>query len=354
MFIIIEGPDAAGKSSMLAELHRHLTVTRGTKDVHSFHKGRPLEETRELVLSEYVLSIDELVTSGECVVSDRWHWGEHTYAPLKRPHTDTDGYGLLGRAGWRWTELFLLSRGAGVWVLDQPLDVLRERLSQRGDDYINESELAAIAERYESGIRVAPSFVERLRPRPDDIRDLRRIAKAVVDHAAFGLGQSARLRYSFPEYIGPIVPQALLLSDARRSTEPAGPLTRLPLIPLVGSAGEFLLSGLSERFWPRVGLIAMNTDQGASEDRLRGLWSTLGYPPIIALGEDARLFAARAGTGTSVVGSVMHPRSAQHLPSAGAVGSDEYAQVSQRYGMSIEALVRVHEDMRREERLKRV
>jgi len=306
MFIIVEGPDAAGKSSMLDALDHHLEVACGIRAVHHFHKGRPLEETRRWVLNEYVLSIDDLATSGACIVADRWHWGEVTYAPLKRPHTNKDGYGLLGRAGWRWVELFLLSRGATTWILSQPLDVLRARLEARGDDFVSSDELGSIVERYEFGETVAPSVVERLIPDPNEMSSLRAIARAVVDRAGFSSRQTFKLRTEYPEYIGPVTPKALLLGDRRNVTAKYGEETRLPFMPVDGNSGEFLLDSLPERVWPRVGIV--NANELGDGERLHGLWSALGYPRVISLGREAENAAIAAGIEFEMAGTLAHPQ----------------------------------------------
>lgn len=331
MFIIIEGPDAAGKSSMLGALEHHLSVSCGVRNAHHFHKGRPLEETRRWVLNEYVLSIDELATSGACIVADRWHWGEVTYAPLKRPHTNKDGYGLLGRAGWRWVELFLMSRGATTWILSQPLDVLRARLESRGDDFVSVGELGAIAERYDFGMTVAPSVVERLVPKPNDTSSLRGIAKAVVDRAGFSTRQTFKLRTEYPEYIGPTTPRALILGDKRNVTERYGDETRLPFMPVDGNSGEFILDALPEKIWPKLGIV--NANDLDDTERLHGLWSALGYPRVISLGREAERAAIDAGLEFEMAGTLAHPQYVRRF----------HSNDKTKYGEAIERLARGEE-----------
>jgi hypothetical protein len=329
MFVIIEGPDAAGKSSMLDALKRAITKIPGALPINSFHKGRPLEESRRWALNEYVISIDDLATSGATIVADRWHWGEVTYAPLKRPHTNLDGYGLLGVAGWRWVELFLMSRGATTWVMTQPLDVLEVRLRRRGDDFVEVDELAAIVERYDFGVSVAPSVVERLQPGDSGLSALRGMANAVVDRAMQVQKKTAPLRRDFPEYIGSTRPIALLLGDRRNITSEYGEETRLPFMPVNGNSGDFLLSALPDSFWPRAGIV--NANDVKDPVRLYELWDTLGRPPVIALGREAER-VAKLTEFTNLVGTVAHPQYMRRF----------HFDEKMHYGRTIEQLARGH------------
>jgi len=325
MFIIIEGPDAVGKSSMLDAIKSAVSKISGASPINTFHKGRPLEESRRWVLNEYVMSIDDLATSGATIIADRWHWGEVTYAPLKRPHTNLDGYGLLGAAGWRWVELFLLSRGATTWVMTQPLEVLQERLERRGDDFVSVDELAAIVEQYDFGISVAPSVVERLRPGDKGLSALRGVAEAVVNRAVFAQQQTAPLRAMFPEYIGSTSPRVLLLGDRRNITSEYGDETRLPFMPVNNNSGEFLLSALPDALWPRVGIV--NANDIRDPDRLQRLWGVLGSPIAVALGREAE----RAASDAEIpVRTLAHPQYVRRFHS----GDKE------QYGRAIEQFAR--------------
>jgi hypothetical protein len=116
MFIIVEGTDASGKTTLVNEIQKQLETLFPRKSIEFYHKSKPEQMTRRWVLEDYVTSIETGDWQNRIAVADRWHWGEVTYAPLKRPESSTDGYGLLGVAGWRWVELFLRSRGvAQFW-----------------------------------------------------------------------------------------------------------------------------------------------------------------------------------------------------------------------------------------------
>ena len=166
MFIVIEGADGSGKSSLIAEIKSQIQARFPERSVTEFHKGKPEEETLRWVLNEYAISIEKQDWTSRLAIADRWHWGEVTYAPIKRPHTCNDSYGLLGRSGWRWVELFLMSRGVAQFWLYQPLEVLIERINSRGDDFVNTDELARVLEYYSFGAGATARLAGKIQPHP--------------------------------------------------------------------------------------------------------------------------------------------------------------------------------------------
>ncbi len=202
MFIIVEGTDASGKSSLISEINRQVSELYPNQQISYFHKGRPDEETRRWVLEEYAIDVSLIDWRASIAIADRWHWGEVTYAPLKRAHTCTDDFGLLGVSGWRWVELFLMSRGASQFWLHQPLEVIQKRLSLRGDTFVSPDELAYILERYTfCANNAVASLAGELTPREDSSQLIGALAKHVITVASARAQGAARLA-NYPEYIG--------------------------------------------------------------------------------------------------------------------------------------------------------
>jgi hypothetical protein len=280
MFIVIEGTDASGKSSLIYSIEKVLQERYPEAHITKFHKGRPDEETRRWVLNDYVNSIEKRNWFRSVALSDRWHWGEVTYAPKYRPHTNQDGYGLLGKAGWRWVELFLMSRGVAQFWLYQPLDVIQRRLEFRGDDFVNVDDLKDILVNYHTA-GTASCIIERLDPPEDSFDLVPQIAEYVVDTAA-RVEEMAQKLELFPNYIGNPNPQILLVGDKRNITKRHGEETKLPFMPVDGNSAEYLLSSLPEHVWRNIGLININ-DQDNKES-FTALWTMLGFPSIVVLG----------------------------------------------------------------------
>ncbi len=302
MFIIIEGTDAAGKSTLIEAVHAETRRRHPDRKIHLLHKGRPAEETRRWVVSDYVLSVEDVDLDRDIIIADRWHWGEATYAPLKRPHTDTDGFGLLGRAGWRWTELFLASRGVAHFWLYQPLDVISRRLAERGDDYVRVEELGGILRLHRRAYKNS-LFSIKLSPVDGDLDAVKSSARAIVDFAEACAAVAAPLR-QFPHYIGDVEPRVLLVGDERPARPWYGSSTTLPFIPVDGNSGNYLMSALRERFWRRVGVVNANE----RPDQLAELWVALGRPAVVALGRAAEKALVRAGFDADDYAVLPHPQ----------------------------------------------
>lgn len=300
MFIVIEGTDASGKTSLIEAIDAEIRSRYPSSDLQKFHKGRPGEETRRWVLNDYVTSIESVDWTRNNALSDRWHWGEITYAPLKRPHTNSDGYGLLGRAGWRWTELFMKSRGISQFWLYQPLDVIQSRLSSRGDDFVNVNELSGILDQYNAAA-VVSNLTDILKPEADSLDGIADLARRVVDTASLNSERVKKL-VSFPEYIGSLEPEVLLVGDCRNIVKKYGVETHLPFMPVDGNSGEFLLTALPSEFWKTVGIVNVNDMNGS----FSALHTALNSPTTIALGRLAAKGMESQGVTPDVV--LPHPQ----------------------------------------------
>jgi len=304
MFIVIEGTDASGKSSLIAAVEHELNERFATTPTRLFHKGRPDEQTRRWVLNDYVTSI-ETINWFNCIgLSDRWHWGEVTYAPKFRPSTNKDGYGLLGKAGWRWVELFLMSRGVAQFWLYQPLDVIQQRLASRGDDFVDVDDLSDILKQYEIACG-SSNIIAKIEPPADSVDLIPEVAKYVVDNAEQVELMAAKLE-PFPFYIGNPNPKVLLVGDTRNIVKKYGEETKLPFMPVDGNSAEYLLTAMSEELWRAVGIININ-DEGVKDSFLE-LWRTLGFPRIVVLGRLAEKTLASIPVHEDYYSVLPHPQ----------------------------------------------
>lgn len=299
MFIVLEGADASGKSTLFEEIVRQLEKINPGASIDLFHKGKPEELTRRWALHEYAVAIESSDWARRIAVADRWHWGEVTYAPIKRPETCKDEYGLLGVAGWRWVELFLESRGVAQFWIYQPLEVITERVNSRGDDFVDAHELAGILDRYEFGYNKAYG-VELKVTVPSGMNYVKYAADAIIQTATKKANAAEPLS-KFPMYIGPRWPTSLLIGDKRNDpTE-----TILPFMPINGNSGDYLLSSLPEASWRACGII--NSDD-FSEDSLNDLLEVLGQPKIVALGRLAEKKIRQCGLNDDRYVVLPHPQ----------------------------------------------
>ena len=331
MFIIIEGTDASGKSTLVETIQNKLCASDSGVPVQVFHKDKPAELTRRWALDQYVLSIENSVNQDSLAVTDRWHWGEATYGPLKRPDSCVDGLGLLGNAGWRWTEMFLMSRGAAAFWLYQPLDVVTKRIGVRGDDYVVSDELGALIDLYDNASARSAVFAGKLQPSPDSLEEVDALAEAVIQTALEVEIESEHLK-NIPFYIGNPRPSALLIGDQKNMNRWYGSVTNLPFIPVDGNSGDFLMGALPDDFWPTAGIINGNDH---SAETLYEAWRTLGSPPVVALGRMAQPPCEQAEIELRAVTS--HPQHVKRF----------YASQQREYGEAIRALARGEETQKR-------
>jgi len=317
MLIIVDGPTCAGKSTLSEQLAGYLREF--SRDITFVHKSQPQVLNRRWVLKDYVLE-HETYQPGISfdMLADRWHFGEATYARLYRPDTDKDGFGLLGVAGWRWVELFLLSRGALGIRLDADNQTLVDRLHTRGDDHVADAEtLIRVADAYRSAGAYSPSTqlvfdTTRAELEPINLDDIYFAALAAEALPAEILGHT-------PEYVGNPRPDVLLVGDKRNVTKKYGNETMLPFMPVDQSSGVWLLESLPEDLWPRIGMVNGNDMTGD----LRQLWELLGRPRPVALGNQAEKALLRAEFDPMEFSLVKHPAHARRFDHSNKV---EYGQ----------------------------
>jgi len=283
MFIAIEGCDGSGKSSLVAAIKDEILSSNPSAEIVMHHKGRPPQETRRCLLYEYAIDYENVDFASAIHLADRWHWGERTYAPIKRPHTNKDGHGLLGVAGWRWVELFMQSRGMAQFYLYQKPEVIKARIENRGDSFVNLDEIDKIYGAYNSTAKTAALIAETIIPGESSIDNLPEFAKHIIDIATAVSRRAAHL-FKYPGYIGVPNPSVLLLGDKRNVVDVYGDETILPFMPVSGNSGEFLLEALPDYLWPKVGIV--NANEISATD-LVSLHAELGHPPIVALGRMA-------------------------------------------------------------------
>lgn len=324
MFIVIEGTDASGKSTLVEAIKKNMAVAQPHKTLDFFHKGKPEEMTRRWVLNDYVNSIQDRNCITTNAIADRWHWGEVTYSPIKRPAYNKDGYGLLGLAGWRWTEMFLASRGVAQFWMYQPLEVVQRRLASRGDDYISVDELEKIFELYKFAVSNVLDLADIIMPDEDSLDQVSYLANFVVKKAQ-AIAREALALSEFPEYIGPVKPKVLLVGDTRNIKKDYGVETILPFMPVDGNSGNFLLTALDNDAWKETGIVNINDEK--MRTRFTRLWKTLDEPNIICLGRLAEKGVYKAGVNENFYRVVPHP---QHVRRFYYSKRDDYGQAIAR------------------------
>lgn len=278
-FIVLEGVDGAGKSTLADAIVQELQERFPEDSVGVFHSSQLQRDP----FDEYALAHESYrPNSGMHVVCDRLHWGEMIYGPLYR------GESKLSTAGFRWVELYLRARGATVWHVTAPLRTIQKRLVTRGEDYLETHHVEHVWDQFGHVAKhsmLTGGTIDTYKFKPDEA------AMLIVNEAMYQEEQAA---YHFrPEYVGRSMPAALLVGDKQGTGDPG--VTLAPFMPRGTSSGKFLLEALPEEFWDKVGLV------NANETKLHDVWDALFNPPVIALGLNASEALDDAGIDHGVV-----------------------------------------------------
>lgn len=272
MLIIIEGPDGAGKTTLAENLRGVLAARR---EVHMLKKGPPSSHP----LDEYEVPLHAYRPgSAVDVICDRWHWGERVYPDVLGRRS------VLDEPAWLHIEMFLQARGALVVRLAAPLDVLGDRLRERGDDLVRVDQLSAVTIGYDRA-HLASRLPVELVPAAD-LAGRDRTVQTVdrILTRARSLDASVRFLRPFTTYVGPPLPRVLLLGEVRNVI---GPGSSPAFGPYPGTSGHYLLDVLGP--WInelddggiRSGVGIANA---CDVDDPHALWRTLGSPRVVTLG----------------------------------------------------------------------
>lgn len=137
MFIIVEGPDGAGKSTFVQELAMQLwRADHGTVLIN------PKRSPRQPVLIEYKERLGFYKPGqGIDLILDRCWYSDDVYGPKWRGHGLAEGE-LNELEDWA------ANIGAVVALLDKPNDVLADRLRIRGDEDVTPEDVGEYAAHY--------------------------------------------------------------------------------------------------------------------------------------------------------------------------------------------------------------
>lgn len=254
MLIIVEGPDLAGKTTLVKKLARELSSAQ------VLHRGPPTQH----VLLEYEPDIERYsAKADEHIICDRWHIGELIYGPLMR------GSAQLTEPMRRHISMLLASRGAfTVYITPSDIELKRRYLAQ-GDDFVNLEQLLTVAQAY------------RHMPYPSQDTYVRRVAPPDPDYVISGatIAEVHAPDRIVDTYVGPANPRYLLLGE--KVNHPTETRHTTAFVPYANTSGHFLLSALPVETWLHTGL--MNACE-VPPALLRQQCMSLGFPRIVTLG----------------------------------------------------------------------
>lgn len=300
MLIVLEGIDASGKTTLAESL-----AERANLEVRHF--GPPDEHP----VVQWGREFDH--PEPMRVIYDRIHWGEPVYGPPYRGRSE------LGDVGFRWFEMILAARGAVTVVTRPDVQKTFERVVALDDDYVrhDKAHLQSLQDAYEDLVPLAltPVYRHNIDAWPIDEELLITLAARRAMNVPRSL---TRLNY-----IGVQRPEVLLVGDRPGN----GELGMLPFSPMPNSCGEFLFEALRKTVWgaqARWGIVNAFGRDGKGERRLEPLWSDLGRPAVVALGNYAHEVLCNE---TIPHGRTYHPQYAKRF----------HHSLQSKYGRSIAA-----------------
>lgn len=185
MFIILEGADGTGKSTLSdaivraldpGRLYRHgpLTNLDMRPGTHVISRAQPTRSYLDEYLPTYAPGINVNV------VADRWHVGESIYGPLYRnSHVDPLEEETL--------ENLLIAMGVLMVIVTAPINVVRARISERGEDFLKPEHLKQVLDAYTNYAqcvrRVSTILVNTIEPTAASVSRVIKIACALETEA---------------------------------------------------------------------------------------------------------------------------------------------------------------------------
>lgn len=273
MLICLEGVDGAGKSTLAAAIKKEIEKAH-PEDVVEYIHASQIEGT---VYEEYV---DRLVnytpSSGRHIILDRWHVGERIYGPLYRNSTGFDEFA----GSYQWIELFLGSKGARLWNVTQTLEVLKERLAVRGEDYLEDRHVDFVRERFSTFAKESAIFANEVSPNAENVYD---IASHIIVDAKYAEFRAASLQsYGVKTYLGQTFadPQTIIVVDNKAKN--------VGFVPEHSDSAEIILTSLRTDFINNLAVVS-----SVSQDSLKALLARLSMTGVVVYSEtvSARLTA---------------------------------------------------------------
>jgi len=279
MLFVVEGPDKAGKTTLVKELQAHLEG-----EVEVLHSG-PIQRHP---LDEYVRRVDCALQEYDHVVCDRLHIGEQIYGPLLRGESRMPNYVE------DWIDLYLRSRGAVLIWVDTPMTVIYNRIRSEGDELIDVDQVKQIYLDYIAHFQQRGQRAVSLNP-------LRRSAYgSLLMEAAEHRDLESSVLASHDSYVGGRHVRHLFVGHERSSLAQRRGLPGA-FAPYGWSSGAFLMQAL-DRFGETYcyGLVNAGEDPD-----LEHLVHVLEYPNLVALGIEASSILAEHGLDHA---TVPHPQ----------------------------------------------
>lgn len=288
LLCLLEGTDGGSKTTTAQAIKTAWDDGGSQNAAHIIHTGPP-DPPGRCIYQEYEKQLDDkskwILSQDHLIILDRWHLGDRIYGPRYR------GFARYTEGGEFHTEMTLSSLGAVKVICSPPLEVVQERVKNRGDDYIDISDLPRIHEAYlNHGQRYGYYFYNGIVDLDDTIAHLLRDARYKAACARELADASAGT------YTGSLHPQCIIAGDELGGTPEAqlrrGGFTR-PFTPnSPATSGEWLMSALFKAGYLTSTALVNASDPGTDVAVIAKLRPEAGW---VALGARASAVLSRNG-----------------------------------------------------------
>ena len=137
-YILVEGPDGAGKSTLVKNLKEQF----GDRAV-CYHFGVPADHTKQYNL--YADTILKHENTNAVVIFDRGWYSDRVYAPIMRHREE-----MSRKQAKELDKIVKVTGGGVILYCTADIDTLWDRCQQRGETYIeNKEQLLLISKTYD-------------------------------------------------------------------------------------------------------------------------------------------------------------------------------------------------------------
>lgn len=264
MIICLEGVDGSGKSTLAEALVKELEHRYPGERVIYKHAT----QIKSDVFTEYVDPLKDYEPNvGIHYVLDRWHIGEEIYGPLYR------GKSAFDTVSFRWTELYLATKGMRTWLLVQTDEELRRRLALRGEDFIDIDDILYIQEEYQRLLKFSPLFAKEVTPHKKD----KELINLIIKDAVYAEQQAVLYQSFGVNYFGrvSIMPRTVLVLENTKKNK--------NFDPRLNFDNGLMLEMLADGFWQQFSFVTSNSADKLAEFLNEFLWSTspVAYGPTV-------------------------------------------------------------------------
>jgi hypothetical protein len=254
MIICLDGVDGSGKSTLANRIVAELRKRYPEDKVILKHAV----QIKTDVYTEYTEPFTDYVPgSGVHYVLDRWHIGENIYGPLYRKKT------AFNIVSYRWTELFLASLGMRTWLVNQTLEVLKSRLSDRGEDFLQDKHIQYVKDQYENLVPSSVTYAKTIvvDPKDDELIDI------IIRDAIYSEQRAQLFKSLGVNYFGRtnVDPRTILVVENKKSNK--------NFDPRINKDAAKMLTVLPEKFWQTFAVVSSGSLDKLEEFLTEVVWS---------------------------------------------------------------------------------